>query len=150
MPTTEMVAADAMNRRASEEKVGESVFIVKRMITPTPEPIKPITIIFWKIFCVCRLCNRIKTRNTTYSMIPTFETWFRRHRSLNHLAPEADKILPLVADAGETGMSRRQLGHALDLDRETVDELLDGLVRAGLLVVTYEDGLPVYRTQTQT
>ena len=44
-------------------------------------------------------------------------------------------------------MNRKQLGHAVRLDREVLDELLAGYVQAGLLSVTHEAGTVVYRTQ---
>ena len=70
----------------------------------------------------------------------SFRSWLRRRQSsLNDLMPAADKIVPLVARAGMTGVTRQQLGHALDLERDTLDELLAGLVRLGMLTVT--DGI---------
>ena len=42
-------------------------------------------------------------------------------------------------------MNRGQLGGAVELDRDVLDELLAGLVGIGMLVVAWEDGLPVYR-----
>jgi hypothetical protein len=70
----------------------------------------------------------------------SFKTWLhRRRRCLVELAPEADKVLPLVAGAGTNGITRRQLGHTLDLDREIVDALLDCLA--------WENGVPVFRTR---
>lgn len=60
--------------------------------------------------------------------------------------PQADKVVPLIAGAGPDGIARRELGHAVRLDRQVLDELLAGLVRAGLLSVTWENGVPVYRS----
>jgi hypothetical protein len=77
-------------------------------------------------------------------MISSFKSWERRR----HLAPEAERILPLVVSAGSVGMNRRQLGSAVDLDHETLDQLLSGLVGIGLLTVAWEGGLPVYRAGT--
>jgi hypothetical protein len=74
-------------------------------------------------------------------MISSFKSWERRR----HLAPEADRILPLVAAAGTAGMNRFQLGNAVDLNRETLDQLLAGLVGIGLLTVAWVRGVPVYR-----
>jgi hypothetical protein len=74
----------------------------------------------------------------------SFESWLDRRR---RGPPEADRVLPLVAAAGASGMSRRQIGHAVRLDRDVLDELLDGLVRSGLLMVAWENGVPVFRTQ---
>ena len=73
----------------------------------------------------------------------SFKSWDRRRRNLE---PEADRVVPLVAAAGVSGMYRKQLGHAVRLDREVLDELLAGLVQAGLLVVASEDGMAVFRT----
>lgn len=42
-------------------------------------------------------------------------------------------------------MTRKQLGGAVDLERDVLDELLAGLVNAGLLTYGWENGLPVYR-----
>ena len=75
-------------------------------------------------------------------MISSFTSWERRRR---HLAPEAERILPLVAAAGTVGMNRFQLGNAVDLNRETLDQLIAGLVGIGLLTVAWERGVPVYR-----
>jgi hypothetical protein len=77
-------------------------------------------------------------------MISSFNSWERRRR---HLAPESERILPLVASA-TVGMNRRQLGNALDLDHETLDQLLAGLVGIGVLTVAWEGGVPVYRAGT--
>ena len=65
---------------------------------------------------------------------------------MDDVRPEADQIVPLVA-ANSNGMNRKQLGHAIRLDRDVLDGLLDGLVSAGLLTVTWENGVPVFRTQ---
>lgn len=75
-------------------------------------------------------------------MISSFKSWERRR----HLAPEAERILPLVAAAGTAGMNRFHLGNAVDLNRETLDQLIAGLVGIGLLTVSWEDDVPVYRT----
>ena len=76
----------------------------------------------------------------------SFESWVRHRHGMDDVTPEADKIVPLVAAAGASGMSRRQLGNAIKLDRDVLDELLAGLVQAGLLVVASEDGMAVFRT----
>ena len=79
-------------------------------------------------------------------MISSFTSWERRRR---HLAPEAERILPLVAAAGTVGMNRIQLGNAVDLSRETLDQLLSGSVGIGLLTLALERGVPVYRAGTK-
>lgn len=74
----------------------------------------------------------------------SFTSWERRRR---HLAPEADRVLPMIATAGMAGMSRKQIGNAVDLDRDVLTQLLDGLVGIGLLkAAAGSDGSPVYRT----
>ena len=42
-------------------------------------------------------------------------------------------------------MTRRQIGNAIELDRDTLDQLIAGLVGIGLLTVAWERGVPVYR-----
>ena len=71
----------------------------------------------------------------------SFTSWERKR----HLTPEADRILPLVAAAGSSGMTRHQLGNAVDLDRDTLDQLLAGLAGIGLLTVAWQNGVPIYR-----
>jgi hypothetical protein len=78
-------------------------------------------------------------------MLHSFTSWVRNRQRLDDLMPQADKVVPLVASAGTTGMTRRQLGHGIDLDRDVLEELLAGLVRAGLLTLAWEQGVPVYR-----
>ena len=73
----------------------------------------------------------------------SFAIWERRRRDI---CPEPERILPLVAAAGSAGMTRVQLGHAVDLDQYVLDELLTGMVGVGLLTVTAGVGSPVYRT----
>jgi hypothetical protein len=65
-----------------------------------------------------------------------FSSWERRRRH----GPEADRIVPLVAAAGQIGMNRKQLGAAIKLDGEILDQLLQSFVDAGLLVATREHG----------
>ena len=52
----------------------------------------------------------------------------------------------MVAAAGTVGMNRRQLGNAIELDHETLDQLLAGMVGIGLLTVAWEGDVPVYQT----
>jgi hypothetical protein len=72
----------------------------------------------------------------------SFKTWEKRRKQQ---APEADLMLPMIAAAGSVGMNRRQIGNAVQLDQEVLDELLAGMVQIGLLNVMWRDGLPVYR-----
>jgi hypothetical protein len=76
-------------------------------------------------------------------MIHSFKSWEQRRRNIS---PEADRILPLVKAAGVYGMSRRQLGSAVDLDHDVLDQLLAGMVNVGMLTVATSINGPVYRT----
>lgn len=58
---------------------------------------------------------------------------------------QADKVLPLIAAAGASGMNRRQLGAAIELDVEILDQLLNGLVQFGVLTLSDDAGGRVYR-----
>lgn len=92
-----------------------------------------------KIYLVgCPPC-RMRTAPLPTNMTHSFKSWG------NDLTPEADKIVPLVAAAGASGMSRKQLGSAVELDRDVLDELLAGLVRLRILSLASEHGIPVYR-----
>jgi hypothetical protein len=42
-------------------------------------------------------------------------------------------------------MSRKEIGSAVDLDRDTLDDLLGAMVSAGLLLFSWEARGPVYR-----
>jgi hypothetical protein len=78
-----------------------------------------------------------------------FASWVRRRdRERREHVPVADRVLPLVAQAGPVGMTRSEIGKALGdaLDHDDLDELLAGLVEFGLLILTRENGLLVYRT----
>jgi hypothetical protein len=76
---------------------------------------------------------------------PTFAGWLREHESWPVRVPEATRLVQLVAAAGSAGVTRGQLGGAIDLPREVLDQLLDALVQAGQLRRAAEGGLDVYR-----
>ena len=73
----------------------------------------------------------------------SFATWERRRRDKR---PEPERILPLVAAAGMAGMTRKQIGHAVDIERDVPDELLAGMVGVGLLMLSSDARGPVYRS----
>jgi len=52
--------------------------------------------------------------------------------------------MPMIKRSGIYGMTRQQLGHAVDLDRAVLDELLAGLVGVGLLFLSKDARGPVY------
>ena len=76
----------------------------------------------------------------------SFSSWVRHRHGTNNLTPEADKIVPMIAAAGPSGMNRKQIGHASKLDRDVLDQLLAGMAGLGLLVVVAGADGPVYRT----
>lgn len=71
-----------------------------------------------------------------------FASWIQ-HRQIE--IPEADRILPLISQAAAKGITRGELGKAITLDREVLDDFLDGLVRVGVVRVDLVNGLPTYR-----
>ncbi len=74
--------------------------------------------------------------------LPTFASWVQKQQVK---LPEADRLLPLIAQAGQQGINRGQIGNVIGLERDVLDELLDGLVRFGQLRLDIENGLRVYR-----
>lgn len=74
--------------------------------------------------------------------LPPFTSWVQRRQIT---IPEADKLLPLISQAGPQGISRGEIGRAITLDREVLDEFLDGLVRIGVVQMTDQNGIRVYR-----
>ena len=71
---------------------------------------------------------------------------FKSYAQKRHRAPEADRLLPIISASGRVGMNRGQIGSAVKLDRDILDELLDGLVQIGMLTISWEIGSPVYRS----
>lgn len=76
----------------------------------------------------------------------SFTSWFKRR---DHSTPQADQIVPVIARAGPAGMTRGQIGGVIELSRDVLDALLDGLVRFGLLTVRLEDGVRVFRVASE-
>ncbi len=72
----------------------------------------------------------------------SFNNWMRRRR---HISPESERILPIVKAAGAMGMSRKQIGHAVDLDRDVLDDLLAAMIGAGMLILSRDARGSVYR-----
>ena len=77
-------------------------------------------------------------------MLRSLASWRRDRRT----TPLADTILPLVARYGPHGITRGDIGRLVPLERDTLDNLLDGFVRAGLLTMTDVNGVRVYRRQS--
>jgi len=75
----------------------------------------------------------------------SFSCWLLHREHADHHVPHADAIIPMISQAGAAGMNRKQIGSVVSLDRDALDELLVGLVNFGLLTLTWEDGVPVFR-----
>ena len=80
-------------------------------------------------------------------MDPTsFLTWlYRKENRPDRHITQADKIVPLLQQAGPVGMTRRQLGGAVDLAPDSLDRLLAALVSAGLVSLDIVGDVPRYR-----
>lgn len=74
-------------------------------------------------------------------MLRSLASWRRDRDQI----PLADRIVPIIAQTGPRGMSRGELGRVIELERDTLDSLLDGLIRFGLLRMTVENGVRFYR-----
>jgi len=74
----------------------------------------------------------------------SFTSYVQRRERGDHI-PKADRIVPLIVQAGQQGMTRKEIGAAVDLERDVLDQLLDGLVGFGLLTVGWENGVQVFR-----
>ena len=63
--------------------------------------------------------------------IPTFHQWLESQDKGE--PPAADKIVPTIAAAGPSGMTRRELASRSKLDFKILCKLLDALVGMGML-----------------
>ncbi|MGO8751957.1 MAG: hypothetical protein ACLQNE_38935 [Thermoguttaceae bacterium] len=59
--------------------------------------------------------------------------------------PAHQRLMLLLGWAGRLGMHRGEIGTLVDLPAETLDGLLDALVRSGELSLSVERGFRVYR-----
>lgn len=57
----------------------------------------------------------------------------RRDQRRREHVPDAVRIVPMVALAGPTGLSRTQIAHALSLEPNALDDLIAALVSVGQL-----------------
>lgn len=84
----------------------------------------------------------------TYSNMdpPSFLSWlYRKENRPDRHITQADKIVPLLQQAGPGGMTRRQLGGTVDLAADILDDLLTALVRSGMVTLDQVGGVPHYR-----
>lgn len=146
--TTRVAGADAKRGVPVRRKCGESsVFVVtmNRILVAEVDQADPDNYFHESIRSVAHHNSGMKSRagNVNTPMEFSFKAWEKRRRNL---APEADQVLPMIAASGRVGMTRMQIGHAVDLDRDVLNQLLRGMIGMGLLTVAWEDSVPVYRT----
>ena len=89
--------------------------------------------------------------SNTYGVnVYDFHSWLhQRDRERREHLPAADKVMPLIAQAGHAGMTRSEVGKSIgdDLDRDALTALLDALVRAGMVTVSRQNGFEVFRSR---
>lgn len=67
--------------------------------------------------------------------ISTFHIWLEQQQKPVHI-PDADRLLLLIRSAGTSpGISRKRLGHVIDLEPRLLDQLLAALVQLGQVSV---------------
>lgn len=75
----------------------------------------------------------------------TFRSWLeQRHRPDPIHVPESDRLSHLIAASGQTGISRRRLGHLFNLPPRLLDQLLTALVQLGQVTVKHHPGCGDY------
>lgn len=78
-------------------------------------------------------------------MLQPFNTWVQNQQVK---IPEPDRLVLLIKQAGSKGMTRAEIGGAINMDRDFLDQFLDGLVQVGVLRVVDQDGVRVYWVTT--
>jgi len=76
-------------------------------------------------------------------METSFLAWLETRTQRPEL-PEVTRLLQLLAQAGANGIRRRDLGKAITLDRDVLDDLLAAMVAAGQIEVAEVGGERVY------
>ena len=127
-----------------EEIVRESVCRRCQNYKRQPSLNLPVFVSFGKILFRL-LHNQTKSDHAhhKYRMCISFAEWEQRRRNIS---PESERIYPMIRAAGVYGMTRRQIGSAVALDRDVLDQLLAGMVSAGILTMTNTVNGLVYRS----
>lgn len=73
----------------------------------------------------------------------TFAHWLARREQQTEV-PETTRLFQLIAQAGTAGIRRRDLGKAITLDRDVLDDLLAAMVAAGQVEVGEVGGERIY------
>jgi hypothetical protein len=74
--------------------------------------------------------------------LPYFD-WMQRRG----MPPEADRVFRLIASARGAGITRQELGNAIQLSRAVLDDLLEALAELGQIVMSWENGWLVIRAR---
>jgi hypothetical protein len=79
----------------------------------------------------------------------TFTQWLERHHYATKkspvVTPQAEKVWVLIRDSGPTGIKYGQLAANIDLERETLDDVIHALVSFGRVKVSWDRGQRIYR-----
>jgi len=73
-----------------------------------------------------------------------FVQWLEKRESPPEIS-ESDRLMRIIMKAGPGGIAESDLKKQIDLPRESVDQLLAGLLGLGLIVVTGQYGVRVFR-----
>ena len=74
----------------------------------------------------------------------TFHQWIEA-RKLAPQISESDRLMRIIMRAGPGGVAESDFKKQIDLPRQSVDELLAGLLGLGLIIVTGQYGERVFR-----
>ena len=73
-----------------------------------------------------------------------FTNWLESRKEAPQLS-ESDRLMRIIMKAGPGGIAEGDLKKQIDLPRQSVDQLLEGLLGLGLIVVTGQYGERVFR-----
>ncbi len=73
-----------------------------------------------------------------------FVQWLESRKPAPEIS-ESDRLMRFIMQAGPGGIAEGDLKKQIDLPRQTVDQLLAGLLGLGLIVVTGQYGERVFR-----
>ena len=82
--------------------------------------------------------------NLKHKYFMQFVQWLERRKPAPEIS-ESDRLMRVIMQAGAGGIAEGDLKKRTDLPRETVDQLLAGLLGLGLVVVTGQYGQRVFR-----
>ena len=75
----------------------------------------------------------------------SFLDWFFQQPPSQDSPSDADRLMTIIAGAGDCGMTSREIHRCVDIPSDLVDRLLVLFVQAGQLVASEEQGMTVYK-----